>query len=208
MHKRTFVLSILLLTSFGLHAASSSNEDKKDEIVKQETLDENKEQTGLPQIEIVEDDDNNDDEDASFSITEWFKERTKTQLGGIFAGLGAGIYGIYKLITVAMGNDEDEVQQEEVKPLVKRDHEILVAFSDAMIADVEHLKAGEEVAPSTELFDFSDMEDERFMKEGEIVKRTFVYLYNECKESPEKVEALEGFTTTLKQDIVEMPVTA
>ncbi len=223
MHKHIFVLSVLLLTSFGLHAASSSSssndQDRNDLGLSQEQIDhvdfdndDNnliKDHNDGDGIKIIKkDDENSDDTEASFSIVSWFKERTKTQLGGIFAGVGVGFYAIYKCIKAVLGTNEQHMQEEEIKPLVKGDHEILMAFSDAMIADVEHLKAGEEVAPSTELFDFSNMENERVMKEGEIVKRTFVYLYNECKESPEKVEALEGFTTTLKQDIVEMPVTA
>lgn len=204
MNNRVLMLNIFLLTSCGLFAFDESSASSSSAAPSVQ-LDKGIE-TGLPEVKVTFDRDEDDDV-APFSLSQWIKDRTKVQLGGLFTAFTATVYILYKACERFFAKTGD-IPSEIADTLMKADHDILVAFSDVMIADVEHLKGGQEVDPATELFDFSEMESKQMMHEGEIVKRTFVYLYNECKEDAEKIEALEGLTATLRQDILDMPVSA
>jgi hypothetical protein len=128
----------------------------------------------------------------------------KTVFGWVTAS-AVGLYALYKCVDYkwSQSQQEDELK-EEVVLLSQNDQEILTQFVDAMETDLRHLKEGDQTEMLIELFDFDQMDDQQLAQEGQMVKRSFLYIYEQCENDPENIEVLEGFCNSIVQDVQAM----
>ncbi|MEX0849684.1 MAG: hypothetical protein WD055_05625 [Candidatus Dependentiae bacterium] len=141
---------------------------------------------------------------AEINVQMFLSHFNKTVFGWVTAS-AVGLYALYKCVDYkwSQSQQKDELN-EEVMLLSQNDQGILIKFTDTMETDLRRLKEGDQTEILIESFDFSQMDDHQLAQEGLMVKRSFLHMYEQCVENPEKMAVLEGFYDSIVQDVQAM----